>query len=136
MKRTRKQKRPRTHWWTNRQWFDSKHQLTRSASNRLLGGVLGGIAQYFKWNATAVRVIYLILTALTNFIPGIVIYVVLYVTMPPDPEQQDLWSFLTKQVDLDHWDWKKPGQPRQTLTDVEEHDVKSATQAKENKHGR
>lgn len=136
MKFRRKQKQARLHHRTWRWKFDSQRQLTRSANNRMLGGVLGGIAQYFNWNATAVRIVFLLLTALTNFIPGLVIYVVLYVTLPPDPKQQDLWSFLTKQVDLEHWDWKKPGQARQTLTDVEEHDVKSHTHTKEKTHGR
>jgi len=101
-------------------------QLTRSANNRVLGGVLGGFANYLGWNANVLRVLYLIVTALTSFIPGIVIYIVLYVTMPADPDQQDMWSYLREQIPkVREFDLNSLNFKRKELHDVEEEDVKS-----------
>ncbi|KRM03730.1 PspC domain-containing protein [Limosilactobacillus gastricus] len=102
-------------------------QLTRSADNRVLGGVLGGFANYLGWNANVLRVLYLIVTALTSFLPGIVIYIVLYVTMPADPQQQDMWSYLRDQIPkIREFDFNSLNFKRKELHDVEEKDVKDA----------
>ncbi|KIO97253.1 PspC domain-containing protein [Levilactobacillus brevis] len=39
-----------------------KKRLVRSRTNRLIGGVLGGIAEYFDWNANLLRVIYVLIS--------------------------------------------------------------------------
>ena len=40
----------------------TKHKkLTRSRDNRVIAGVLGGIANYFNWDATLVRIIFVVL---------------------------------------------------------------------------
>ncbi len=102
-------------------------QLTRSADNRVLGGVLGGFANYLGWNANVLRVLYLIVTALTSFLPGIVIYIVLYVTMPADPQQQDMWSYLRDQIPkIREFVFNSLNFKRKELHDVEEKDVKDA----------
>lgn len=50
-----------------------KKNLTRSHKNRILGGVLGGVAEYFGWNVTITRLIYVLIT-LAAF-PGIIFYI-------------------------------------------------------------
>lgn len=55
-------------------------KLTRS-NNRMLAGVCGGLAEYFGWDVTAVRIIYALATIFTAF-SGIIIYIVLWLVMP------------------------------------------------------
>ncbi|KAA6337399.1 hypothetical protein EZS27_014517 [termite gut metagenome] len=55
-------------------------QLTKS-SNKIIGGVCGGIAEYFDMDYTIARLIYVLLTILTVFC-GIIIYIVLCIIMP------------------------------------------------------
>ena len=57
-----------------------KKQLTRS-NNRMIAGVCSGIADYFGWDVTLVRMLYVLATFFTAFSGGIV-YVVLWVVMP------------------------------------------------------
>ncbi len=57
-----------------------KRRLTRS-NNRMIAGVCAGIADYFGWDITLVRIIYVIATFFTAFSGGIV-YLILWVVMP------------------------------------------------------
>ena len=57
-----------------------KKQLTRS-SNRMIAGVCSGIADYFGWDVTLVRILYVLATFFTAFSGGIV-YLILWVIMP------------------------------------------------------
>lgn len=77
-----------------------KKRLTRSRSNRILGGVLGGIAEYFGWNATATRLIFVLLSFFP-FLPGILVYIVACVIIPAEP-YQDFRSGNRKDVTPDH----------------------------------
>ncbi|PTL32469.1 PspC family transcriptional regulator [Prevotella sp. oral taxon 376] len=56
-------------------------RLERSA-DRILGGVCAGIAEYFDWDPTVVRVVYTLLTFCTAF-SGIIVYILLWFVMPP-----------------------------------------------------
>ena len=55
-------------------------RLTRS-NDRILGGVCGGIAEYFDLDPTLVRVGYAMLTFFTVF-SGILLYPVLWLIVP------------------------------------------------------
>lgn len=57
-----------------------KKQLTRS-NNRMIAGVCSGIADYFGWDITLVRILYVLATFFTAFSGGIV-YLILWVIMP------------------------------------------------------
>ena len=57
-------------------------KLTRSQSNRMIGGVCGGFAEYFGWAPWIVRFIYVLVTILSAAFPGILIYLLLWVLMP------------------------------------------------------
>ena len=61
--------------------IEMKKQLKRS-KDRIIAGVCGGLANYFGWDATLVRIVYALLTFLTAF-SGIVIYIILWIVMPP-----------------------------------------------------
>jgi phage shock protein C len=56
--------------------------LQRSRSDRVVAGVVGGLARYFGIDATLARVAYVILSILSVAFPGIVVYVVLWLVMP------------------------------------------------------
>ena len=56
----------------------------RVPENAILGGVCGGIADSFGWNPTVVRVLYVVISTLSAAIPGILIYVVLWLLIPKD----------------------------------------------------
>lgn len=55
-------------------------KLTRS-NNRVLGGVIAGIAEYFGWDITWTRIIFVFLALVTNF-PGILAYLIAWVLIP------------------------------------------------------
>ncbi len=56
--------------------------LHRSASDRLIGGVCGGLAVWLGWNPTGVRLLYVLASILSVAFPGIIVYVVLWIVMP------------------------------------------------------
>ena len=55
-------------------------KLTKS-SNKMLSGVLAGIAEYLGWDPTVVRVAYLFATLFTAF-AGVLVYLLLMLVMP------------------------------------------------------
>ena len=57
-------------------------KLHRSRNNRILAGVMGGIAEYVGWSPFWVRVLFVIISSLSAAVPGILIYIVLWLVMP------------------------------------------------------
>jgi phage shock protein PspC (stress-responsive transcriptional regulator) len=57
-------------------------KLVRS-KNKVLSGVLGGIAEYLDVDPTVVRVVYLVLTVFTAF-SGVILYPLLWLVIPED----------------------------------------------------
>lgn len=60
--------------------YMEKRKLMRS-NNRMIAGVCSGIADYFGWDITLVRIVYVLATFFTAFSGGIV-YLILWVVMP------------------------------------------------------
>ncbi|HIT84204.1 MAG TPA: PspC domain-containing protein [Candidatus Avibacteroides faecavium] len=60
----------------------NNRRLTRS-SNRMIGGVCSGLAEYLGWDPTAVRVAWVLLTFFTVF-SGVVVYLIFWLIMPED----------------------------------------------------
>lgn len=56
-------------------------RLTKS-TDKIMGGVCGGIADYFEIDPTLVRAGYAILTAFSVAFPGILLYILLCFIMP------------------------------------------------------
>ncbi|MDH3402200.1 MAG: PspC domain-containing protein [Acidobacteriota bacterium] len=56
--------------------------LVRSRTDRILGGVCAGIADWLGWRATTVRILYVLVSALSAAFPGILVYVILWIVMP------------------------------------------------------
>lgn len=60
--------------------MENKRKLTRS-SNRMIAGVCSGIAEYFGWDPTLLRIVYALASFFTAF-AGVIIYVILWIVMP------------------------------------------------------
>jgi len=56
--------------------------LRRSRSERMIAGVVGGLAKYFGMDPTLARVIYVIGSVVSFAFPGILVYVILWVIVP------------------------------------------------------
>lgn len=56
--------------------------LTRTINDRVLAGVVGGIARRFGWDPTWTRVGYVVASVLSAAFPGILVYLVLWLLMP------------------------------------------------------
>lgn len=68
----------------------TKKKLYRSTSSRMLGGVCGGIAEYFGIDATIIRVIYVVLSLFTACFPGLILYILCLIIIPNDPGYTDI----------------------------------------------
>jgi phage shock protein C len=58
-----------------------QQKLTRS-NNQMIAGVCAGIAEYFGWEITLVRVLYAILSVFSAGFPGLILYIILWIVMP------------------------------------------------------
>ena len=59
-------------------------RLYRSGKNRILGGVCGGVAEYFKMDPTLIRILWVIIV----FFPpglGILMYILFWIFIPRNP---------------------------------------------------
>jgi len=63
---------------------DLKRPFRRSRSDRMIAGVVGGIAQYFGIDSTLARVLYVVGSIVSVAFPGILVYVILWVIVPQD----------------------------------------------------
>ncbi len=60
----------------------SPRRMTRSRSDRKIAGVCGGIARYFGWDPTLVRVVYVVVSVASVAFPGLIVYLLLWLLMP------------------------------------------------------
>jgi phage shock protein C len=58
-------------------------RLWRSRSDKVIGGVLGGLAEKFDMSSTFLRVLYVALSIFSAAFPGILVYLVLWMIVPP-----------------------------------------------------
>jgi phage shock protein PspC (stress-responsive transcriptional regulator) len=81
------------HHTDDRTDYDTGHRsgarrLSRSADDRMLAGVAGGIARYLDVNVTLVRVVIAALTLLTG--TAAALYVAAWLLIPADGEDQSI----------------------------------------------
>ena len=60
--------------------------LSRSLNDRMIAGVMGGIARRFGWNATWVRIGYVLLSVLSAGFPGVLVYLILWLLIPNEAD--------------------------------------------------
>ena len=61
--------------------------LQRSRKNKMIAGVCGGIAEWLGWDPTIVRILYVVVSAVSVAFPGILAYLVLWIIMPKAPRE-------------------------------------------------
>lgn len=59
--------------------------LYRSRTNRMIGGVCGGLAEMLGWTPFRVRLLYVVVSVLSAAFPGAIVYVILWMIIPSDP---------------------------------------------------
>jgi phage shock protein C len=57
-------------------------KLTRS-HDRIIGGVCGGLAEFFGWPRNRFRLVYVLVSILSAGFPGTLVYLILWLLMPP-----------------------------------------------------
>lgn len=60
----------------------AKPTLSRTVEDRVIAGVVGGIARRFGWNPTVLRIVYVVGSVLSAAFPGILVYLILWLLMP------------------------------------------------------
>ena len=63
--------------------MEPKH-LYRSKQNRMITGVCGGVAEYFNFDPTIIRLVYVILSLFTAGFPGVILYIAASFIIPED----------------------------------------------------
>ncbi|MCX6801106.1 MAG: PspC domain-containing protein [Candidatus Diapherotrites archaeon] len=58
-------------------------RLYRSRKDRILGGVCGGVAEYFNIDPVIVRVLWILATLLWGF--GLLLYITMWIIVPRNP---------------------------------------------------
>ncbi len=62
----------------------AKRRLVRSSSDSMISGVCGGIGHYLGIDPTLIRVAYVVGTIFTAVIPGVLVYLGLWLVIPKD----------------------------------------------------
>lgn len=65
---------------------DSREPLRRSRTDRMIGGVIGGLAKYLDIDVSLARVAYVVLSIMSAAFPGILIYIVAWILIPLEEE--------------------------------------------------
>lgn len=61
-------------------------RLYRSRKNRILSGVCGGIGEYIGIDPVIIRIIWAVLSILGFLFTGIIIYLIMILLIPEEPE--------------------------------------------------
>lgn len=63
---------------------EARKTLRRSRTNRMIGGVVGGLAEYIAMDPVLARVLYVLISVFSAAFPGILVYLILWVVMPEE----------------------------------------------------
>ena len=58
--------------------------LRRSRRDRVIAGVVGGLADYFGIDSSLLRIIYVLVSIFSAAFPGILVYIILWLVMPQE----------------------------------------------------
>ncbi len=61
-------------------------RLRRSRDDRMIAGVIGGLAKFFDVDATLLRAIYVVVSVVSAGFPGMLVYVLLWIAVPEEGE--------------------------------------------------
>lgn len=55
----------------------------KKSHDKMISGVCGGIAEWQGWDPTVVRIVYVLISIFSAAFPGILVYIILMLIMPP-----------------------------------------------------
>ncbi|MCK4496203.1 MAG: PspC domain-containing protein [Candidatus Aminicenantes bacterium] len=61
-------------------------KLFRSEKKKMMGGVCGGLGDYFDIDVSLVRLIFIALTLMTAILPMVIFYVIAWIVIPIEEE--------------------------------------------------
>jgi phage shock protein PspC (stress-responsive transcriptional regulator) len=64
--------------------MNAPRTLSRSRNDRMLAGVVGGIAARFGWNSTLLRIVYVVVSIASAAFPGLLVYLILWLLIPEE----------------------------------------------------
>ncbi|MGF9602195.1 PspC domain-containing protein [Bacillus subtilis] len=64
------------------------NKLYRSEKNKKIAGVIGGLAEYFNWDTSLLRVITVILAIMTSVFPVLLIYIIWIFIVPSERDMK------------------------------------------------
>ncbi|ETY75280.1 PspC domain-containing protein [Lactiplantibacillus fabifermentans] len=99
---------------------NTNKKLTKS-NDRIIAGVLGGIAEYLQWNANVLRVLFVLLTIATHGF-GILLYLLLMTIMPSKPERAGFFEQMRQAGSGQSTQATKQPQGRKEIHNVHEED--------------
>jgi phage shock protein C len=62
--------------------FAAEKKLKRSRKNKMIAGIIGGMAERYEMDATVLRIIYVLVSLFSAAFPGILVYLILWVIIP------------------------------------------------------
>jgi phage shock protein C len=63
--------------------------LRRSRSNRMIAGVVAGLAHYLGMDVTLARVLYVLISICSAAFPGILVYILFWILTPEEDYPND-----------------------------------------------
>ena len=60
----------------------SERRLRRSSEQKIFGGVIGGLAEYFDRDPALLRLLYVLVSVISAAFPGIFVYLILWIVIP------------------------------------------------------
>jgi phage shock protein C len=61
---------------------EMRKALRRSRTNRMIAGVVGGLAEYWSIDPTLARVVFVVASIVSVAFPGIIVYAILWLIIP------------------------------------------------------
>lgn len=58
--------------------------FVRSRHDRMIAGVIGGLARRMGWSSGLLRVVFVLLSIISAAFPGILVYLILWLLMPEE----------------------------------------------------
>lgn len=68
----------------------AEKRLMRSKTNRMVAGICGGIGEYFNIDPNLIRVLWIVITVLSGFLPGILAYILVWVIIPEGEKEETI----------------------------------------------
>jgi len=70
--------------------FGMDKKLTRDFENKMIAGVVAGLAKYFEHDVTLWRLAVVLGFVLTGIMPGLLLYIIAWIIMPTDDGVRDV----------------------------------------------